>query len=135
MQEQTFVGRERELVELWTHLEEALAWKGRACFVVGQAGSGKTALVRHFLHQALAADPNLVVATGTCNAQTGIGDPYLTFREALAMLTVEGGAAQQVAGKVSPENTDRLRTVLVRRGSSCPPRTARPQLRMDRNSW
>jgi predicted ATPase len=108
-----FVGRERELADLWTELEEALAWKGRACFVVGQAGSGKTALVRHFLHQALAAEPKLVVATGSCNAQTGTGDPFLPFREALAMLT-DQDAAQRAAGKVSAENSHRLQTVVVR---------------------
>jgi predicted ATPase len=113
MEEQTFVGRERELAELWTHLEEALAWKGRACFVVGQAGSGKTALVRHFLNQALAAEPKLIVATGSCNAQTGIGDPYLPFREALTMLT-DQDAAQRAAGKVSPENSHRVQTIAVR---------------------
>lgn len=113
MQEQTFVGRERELAELWTHLEEALAWKGRVCFVVGQAGSGKTALVRQFLSYALAAEPKLVVAAGTCNAQTDIGDPYLPFREVLAMLTDEK-AIQRAAGSVSPENSHRLQAVLVR---------------------
>ena len=113
MQEETFVGRERELAELWGYLGDALSWRGKICFVVGQAGSGKTALVRHFLRQALSADPKLVVATGTCNAQTGIGDPYLPFREALAMLTDEE-AAQQAGGSNPSENAHRLRAVLVR---------------------
>jgi len=113
MKEQVFVGRERELKELRGCLDQALAGQGRVCFVAGQAGSGKTALVRHFVQQALAADSNLVVSMGSCNAQTGIGDPYLPFREALAMLTGDA-AAQQSASKVAPENASRLRAVLVR---------------------
>ena len=113
MKETVFVGRERELEELKGHLDETLAGQGRVCFVAGQAGSGKTALVRHFMQQALAADPELVVAMGACNAQTGIGDPYLPFREALAMLTGDV-AAQQSAGRIAPENANRLRAALVR---------------------
>jgi predicted ATPase len=113
MQEHVFVGRQGELAELNGYLEKALAGHGQVCFVTGEAGAGKTALVRQFVQQALAAEPELVVAVGSCNAQTGIGDPYLPFREALAMLTGDG-AAQQSAHKVVPENDNRLRTVLVR---------------------
>jgi len=113
MQEQVFVGRERQLHELKGYLEKALAGQGQVCFVTGQAGSGKTALVRRFVQQAFAADPHLVVAMGSCNAQTGIGDPYLPFREALAMLTGDASSKQR-ATRVTPENTNRLRAVLVR---------------------
>jgi predicted ATPase len=113
MQEQVFVGRQQELAELKGYLDEALSGKGQVCFVTGQAGSGKTALVRHFVEQALAADPNLVVSTGSCNAQTGIGDPYLPFRETLAMLTGDI-SSKQLATKIAPENADRLRAILAR---------------------
>jgi predicted ATPase len=113
VQEHTFVAREPELAQLNAILEKTLAGAGQVCFISGQAGTGKTALVRHFLRQALAADAKLVAAMGSCNDQTGIGDPYLPFREALTMLTDEG-AAQQAAGKVSPENSNRLRTILIR---------------------
>ncbi|MGD8517518.1 MAG: AAA family ATPase [Anaerolineae bacterium] len=110
---QPFVGRQRELAELWAHWEQALAWHGRVCFVTGQAGSGKTALIRYFLQQASAFEPKLAIAAGTCNAQTGIGDPYLPFREALAMLTAEQ-PAQPAAGALSPKNRSQLRTIVVR---------------------
>jgi tetratricopeptide (TPR) repeat protein len=113
MKEQAFVGRQDELAELNGYLEKALAGQGQVCFVTGGAGSGKTALVRRFVEQALAAEPELIVAAGSCNAQTGAGDPYLPFREALAMLTGDG-ATQPSASKVAPENANRLRTVLVR---------------------
>jgi len=113
MQEHVFVGREPELQKLREYLDKATSAEGQVCFVTGQAGSGKTALVRQFVHQALAADPNLVVAVGSSNAQTGIGDPYLPFREALAMLTGDA-AARQSASKVAPESTSRLRAAVVR---------------------
>jgi predicted ATPase len=113
MQEQIFVGRERQLDELKGYLDKALAAQGQVCFVTGQAGSGKTALVRYFVEQAFTADPHLVVAMGSCNAQTGIGDPYLPFREALAMLTGDASSKQR-ATRVTPENSNRLRAVLVR---------------------
>jgi adenylate cyclase len=113
MQERVFVGRQDELAKLNGYLEKALAGHGQVCFITGEAGAGKTALMRQFVQQALDAEPELVVAVGSCNAQTGIGDPYLPFREALAMLTGDG-AAQPSANKVVPENAQRLRLVLVR---------------------
>ncbi|NIP16736.1 MAG: hypothetical protein GWM87_00155, partial [Xanthomonadales bacterium] len=55
--------------------------------------------------------PDLLVAIGNCNAQTGIGDPYLPFREVLGLLTgdVEAKLAQ---GAISKENAGRLRGFL-----------------------
>jgi predicted ATPase len=113
MKEPTFVGRERELEELWSHLDDVLAGRGCVCFVAGQAGSGKTALVGHFVHHALAADRSLIAAMGSCNAQTGIGDPYLPFREALAMITGDA-VSQHAARKLAPENVSRLHAALLR---------------------
>jgi tetratricopeptide (TPR) repeat protein len=113
MKEQVFVDREQELQRLAGCLDKSVAGQGQIRFITGGAGSGKTALVRHFVQQALAVDPDLVVAVGACNAQTGIGDPYLPFREALAMLT-GNPSAQQAVGKVAPENANRLRAVLAR---------------------
>ncbi len=113
MREDVFVGREREIEELHDHLKEALSGRGQICFVTGDAGSGKTALVRQFVQQAQAANTDLVAAAGSCNAQTGIGDAYLPFREVLAMLT-GAAAADQSASKLAPDNANRLRSVLVR---------------------
>ncbi|MFQ5873723.1 MAG: ATP-binding protein [Dehalococcoidia bacterium] len=45
MAEQVFVARERELAQLQTFLDRALAGHGAVCFVTGEAGSGKTTLV------------------------------------------------------------------------------------------
>jgi len=82
-----FVAREKEL-ELLDHcLDQTLAGQGQVVFAVGEPGSGKTALLRNFLHHALTKIPNLVAAYGNCNAFTGVGDAYLPFIEILKMLS------------------------------------------------
>ncbi|TEU18704.1 MAG: hypothetical protein E3J21_05315 [Anaerolineales bacterium] len=102
-----FVARERELAQLDGYLNTALAGQGRVVFITGDAGQGKTALVQGFARRAQAAHPDLVVASGNCNAHTGIGDPYLPFREILGLLTgdVEGRWA---ARAISQEQARRL---------------------------
>jgi len=87
-----FVAREHELAQLNEFLDTTLASQGQVCFVVGEAGSGKTALVTEFARRAEKAHPDFIVALGNCSAQTGIGDPYLPFREILALLTGERGS-------------------------------------------
>jgi predicted ATPase len=41
MTEQVFVARERELAQLETFLDRALAGHGQVCFVTGEAGAGQ----------------------------------------------------------------------------------------------
>lgn len=103
-----FVARERELAQLKEFLDRTLAAQGQACFVTGEAGSGKTALVTEFARRTEKVHSDLIVALGSCSAQAGIGDPYLPFREILALLTgnVEGKLAERT---ISPENAKRLR--------------------------
>jgi DNA-binding SARP family transcriptional activator/predicted ATPase len=102
-----FVARERELARLEAQLAPALAGRGRVAFVTGEAGSGKTALLQEFARRAQEAHPDLIAASGNCNAYTGIGDPYLPFREILGLLTgdIEAGWA---AGAISGEHARRL---------------------------
>jgi hypothetical protein len=118
-----FVARERELAQLDGFLDLALAGQGRVVFVTGEAGSGKTALVQEFTWRAqdVHADPSslrqaqdgagsgqaLVVASGNCNAYTGIGDPYLPFREILELLTGDV-EAKWAAGAMTREHALRL---------------------------
>jgi predicted ATPase len=102
-----FVTRQAQLSQLDAFLDQALGKQGQVAFVIGEAGAGKSALVTEFARWAEEAHGDLVVAIGNCNAQTGIGDPYLPFREILAQLTgdVEAKLAQ---GAISPENARRL---------------------------
>ncbi|NIV32445.1 MAG: AAA family ATPase [Anaerolineae bacterium] len=87
MVDQVFVARERELAQLWQFLDRTLGSHGQICFVTGEVGSGKTALVTEFARRAQERHGDLVVAVGQCDAHTGIGDPYLPFREVLCQLT------------------------------------------------
>lgn len=81
-----FVGRERELSLLHSHLKAALAGDGRIIFITGEAGQGKTSLMAEFAHRSLAEYPELVIATGACQELIGFADPYLPFRDLIAML-------------------------------------------------
>jgi predicted ATPase len=102
-----FVARDEELNKLGGFLDQALSGKGKIVFVKGEAGSGKTALVQEFAWKAQEDHSELIVAGGNCNAHTGIGDPYLPFREVLALLTgdVEG---RWKAGSISTDHARRL---------------------------
>ena len=97
-EETTFVARATELARLSEHLNLALAGHGRVVFVTGEAGSGKTALLREFARRAHLAAEELLVTSGYCNAQTGLGDPFLPFRQILRQLMsdIEMGPAGRV---------------------------------------
>ncbi len=106
-----FVSRTRELEQLDGYLDRSLVGHGQVVFVTGGAGRGKTALIDEFSRRAQDKHDDLLVATGNCNAQTGIGDPYLPFRDVFSMLTgdVEG---RWVSGNLTRENAKRLWEVL-----------------------
>jgi len=102
-----FVSRENELARLRGFLDHAVQGRGQVCFVTGEGGSGKTSLTREFALRAQASHDTLLIATGNCNAQTGIGDPYLPFREMLGLLTgsVEDQSRQEA---INAENAGRV---------------------------
>lgn len=106
-----FVARERELEQMQAFFYRALAGQGQLIFVTGEAGSGKTALVLEFARQAQAAVPDLIIAIGNCNAQTGLGDPYLPFREILDLLAGDL-ETHWVRDTITRENVSRLRPFL-----------------------
>ncbi len=112
-----FVARERELGQLDGFLDRALAGQGQVCFVTGEAGSGKTSLVTEFARRAQDQHKNLIVAVGQADAETGVGDAYLPFREVLGLLTgdVEAKLGQ---GAITQENASRLRRILALSGES-----------------
>lgn len=102
-----FVGRERELNLLHSHLQAAVAGNGRIIFITGEAGQGKTSLMVEFAYRSLSQYPELVVAAGSCQAIRGIGDPYLPFSDLLAMLSgdwqrtgISGGISAALAQRL-----------------------------------
>jgi DNA-binding SARP family transcriptional activator len=105
--EGVFVAREKEMACLRNHLDAALGGRGRVVLVSGGPGRGKTALIQEFARQAQERSPDLIFAGGHCNAITGYGDPYLPFREILALLTGDVDALWQ-AGTISQAYARRL---------------------------
>src|SRR4051794_20221941 len=64
----TFIGRERELAELRASLEEAAAGRGGVVVITGDAGIGKTRLLKEFAAQ---AGEGCQVLTGRCWEEGG----------------------------------------------------------------
>lgn len=106
-----FVARQKELARLNQHLAEMLQGHGQVVFVTGEAGSGKTALLREFVRQALGTCAEVVAAYGTCNAATGMGEPYLPFREIMYLLSGDV-EAQRAGGAIDSELARRLWSLL-----------------------
>ncbi|MGD8814698.1 MAG: DUF2791 family P-loop domain-containing protein, partial [Anaerolineales bacterium] len=84
---ETFVGRKLELDRLHGYLDAVMEGRGALAMVAGEAGSGKTMLLQEFIRQAQSRHSELVSSSGYSNAFTGIGDPYLPFREILYQLS------------------------------------------------
>jgi predicted ATPase/transcriptional regulator with XRE-family HTH domain len=104
------VARDWELAQLERHLIDAMNGSQRVVFITGEAGQGKTTLMAEFARRAQASYPNLIVAGGNCDAHAGVGDPYLPFRDVLALLTGDV-EAKWSAGRLSSEQARRLWTV------------------------
>jgi tetratricopeptide (TPR) repeat protein len=102
-----FVGREAELARMEDFLDQAPSGKDQVAFITGGAGTGKTALLNEFTLRAQEADESLIVASGSCSAHIGPGDPYLPFRDILRMLTGEV-ETQWAAGAISKDHAQRL---------------------------
>lgn len=98
------IDREKELVHLWQHLEQAQHGKRQIVFVTGEVGIGKTALLDAFLMRA-AATANVWTARGQCVEQYGAGEPYLPVLEALGRLC-QDSEAKQVIPPPAPARTD-----------------------------
>ncbi len=101
------MAREQELAELEAALATARSSGGQILFIIGGAGRGKTMLVQEFARQAQMAEAELLVVSGYGNAHTGIGDPYLPFREALTLLTGEV-EAKWAGGLITADHARRL---------------------------
>ncbi len=82
-----FVGRCAELARLLDALRTARAGRGRALFVSGEAGSGKTALLAELGRRVLGDSPAVAVAGGRCPFQEGPTEPFAAFRELLRALS------------------------------------------------
>ena len=107
-----FVAQDQTLSGLAALLKITQARHGQVCFVIGGAGRGKTMLVNEFARRAQIENQDLLVVTGFCNAQTGVGDPYLPFREILTLLTGDV-EARWAGGLLSQQQAARLWQAMV----------------------
>lgn len=108
----TFIvaGREAQLERLRASFANALNGKPQVVLLSGNAGAGKTVLIREFCKQVQRSNANVVVACGQCAG--GRGDPYLPFIEIARLLTGD------VAGDLGPRivdhtNAQRLKNIGV----------------------
>ena len=102
-----FVARKQELNRLNSILNKVMSGKGQVCFIKGEPGQGKTALVHEFIRLILPAHPQVVVSKGKCQAYYGHNDHYLPFREILRLLC--GDVYDQwEAGSIPGEHARRL---------------------------
>ncbi|HEX2052245.1 MAG TPA: AAA family ATPase [Actinomycetota bacterium] len=76
------VGRDRELDRLQSLLGEAVAGSRRTALVTGEAGIGKTTLIRTFLNR-IVADSDVLLAFGQCLDHQGESEPYMPLLSAL----------------------------------------------------
>ena len=102
----TLVGRQTQLAQLADSLAAAVSGSRQCVFIAGEPGSGKTALVEHFLQQATATQPQLQVAYGRCIEQYHGSRIYLAVLDALGRLAFEPGY-------------EHLRTLLVQLAPTC----------------
>ena len=110
-------GRESHYERLRAALASALDGAPQILLLSGTAGSGKTTLIREFCRRNQQTESELLVVYTQCNSQSGAGDPYLPFKEALALLTGVAGNDQD-RKSLSAENSSRLRKFAEQAGDA-----------------
>ena len=93
---QPLVGREPELQKLDELVTQTVHGSGKFVLLSGEAGIGKSALARSFLHAARRQHPDLLVGCGACAEQYGTGEAYLPFLQALPGLLAGAGHERAV---------------------------------------
>ncbi|MEJ2241765.1 MAG: AAA family ATPase, partial [Candidatus Bathyarchaeota archaeon] len=78
LQDPILAGRDSELEELKRFLDKAISGEGSMVFISGEAGTGKTRLVKEFLKKAEKTDA--IILKGWCLSESAI--PYFPFVEA-----------------------------------------------------
>jgi predicted ATPase/lipopolysaccharide biosynthesis regulator YciM len=99
-----FVGREEEITRLIQISKNAFLGKSSVVFVTGEAGIGKTYLVKKFFHRLRKEYDDVVIASGQCNIQSASYLPFQAILEDLLnsqkKVKVSGKRMQQVADVV-----------------------------------
>jgi DNA-binding SARP family transcriptional activator len=102
-----FVARTPELTALDTALQRTDTDGAGTVFIIGEAGSGKTALLTEFARRAQDRDPNLLTLWGHGSSFTGQGDPFEPFVHVARMLCGEAEAPPHARGAHRAEQARR----------------------------
>jgi tetratricopeptide (TPR) repeat protein len=107
--EERFVGRRAELDALVDTVEGSFERGSRTAVVAGDAGIGKTALVREAVEDVRDRREDVVLARGA--SQEGAVDPYAPLRQAFDALPDGGeltGRLAEAGATVTPEDPERV---------------------------
>jgi predicted ATPase len=85
------VGRATEMRRLDELVNHTVHGAGKFVLLIGEPGIGKSALAQSFLCAALRKYPDLLVGRGACVEQSGTGEAYLPFLQALPGLMAGAG--------------------------------------------
>ena len=124
------VEREEPLARLREAFARARAGARQVVLITGEAGIGKTSLVRAFVEQV--ADPSSThVARGECQNHYGEGEAYMPLLEALGRLAREGGSwCEEALARYAPSWLAQLPP--AGRGHAASPEAARPGVTTER---
>ncbi len=89
------------------YLQDTLEGRGGIVFVTGGPGRGKTTLLEAFSRKVSEESAELLIAWGECSAFTGLGDPYLPFRQVMGMLTGDL-ESRWASGRISRQEAEEL---------------------------
>ncbi len=84
MEERTFIGRKNELASLHEAYDKASTGIGKLVLVDGNAGIGKSGLVREFVRQ-IDQKPNVLTGISECNDKEDL-NAYAPFKDILVEL-------------------------------------------------
>jgi len=90
--ESNFVDRKSELAELKCHMDEVILGNGRLVFIVGEAGIGKSRLIKELDSYAISKD--VMILKGRCLYEENT-EPYLPFIDAFGKY-ISGRSREEV---------------------------------------
>lgn len=108
---ETFFGRENEVKQLHGYLDRAREGYGSFIVVSGEAGTGKTRLIREFAAHAQKTGANIIVESFL---GASAYDPYKPFRKIVERLENQGISGPQAAFENAPTENSALSQVTPR---------------------